>query len=128
MIRKIGLPLFCVVGLFSSNIFATSSQVFSLGSGIDYVLPVNEPQLISNPFLWTIKAVCTIKSDDNDNFLSFKVTRKTGSLNGAKLSSGDSMKVSLHANEKIYITAVSGAEVELINVGAKVIKAECSVS
>ena len=128
MLRKLGLSFLCALSLMANGAFAATTHVFRIGSGVDYVLPVNEPQLISNPFLWTIKAVCTIKSDDNDNFLSFKVTRKTGTLNGTKFSAGDSMKLSLHANEKIVITAVPGAEVELINVGTKLIRTECSIS
>ena len=128
MLRTLGLSLFFVMTLMTNGTFAATSHVFSIGSNIDYVLPINEPQLLSNPFLWAIKAVCTIKSENNDNFLSFKMTRKAGSLNGTKLSTGDSMKISLHANEKMYITAVSGAEVELINIGAQVIRTECSVS
>ncbi|MDP3704965.1 MAG: hypothetical protein Q8R24_03525 [Legionellaceae bacterium] len=127
MFRKLGLSLFCTISLMANSSFAATTHVFSIGSGIDYELPVNEPQLFSNPFMWTIKAVCAIKSDDDDNFLSFKVTRKTGSLNGIKFSTGDSMKISLHAHEKMFITAAPGAEVELINIGTKVIRTECSI-
>lgn len=128
MIQNMMRSICLIAGIATTSVYATNTHILQLGSGIEYILPVNQPQLLANPFIWTAKAVCTILSDNNNNKLSVKVTRKTGTLNGTKLSVGDSMTLILHANEKIYITAVSGAEVELLNIGEKAIRAECVVS
>lgn len=129
MIRKLNLSLLlCSALLSTTNAYAITNHTFSAGSSIEYSLPVGEPQLFSNPLLWTVKVTCTILSRDDENYLSFKVTRKTGTLNGKQLSVGDSMNLSLRAKEKIYITAVSGAEVEMLNIGNKEIKTQCIVS
>ncbi len=128
MIKKSILFFFCGVSMMFTNAYAVTTHVLRLGSGIEYVLPVNEPQLLANPFLWTIKITCTIKSEQENNLISFKVTKKTGTFNGAKFSVGDSMRINLHPNDKIQITAVSGGEVELLNLSNQVIRAECEVS
>ena len=129
MIRKLGLFLLSTTSFFCTPLCATTQDVFRLGSGVEYVLLINDPQVITNPFLWTIKAVCTIISkEETDNFLSFKVLRKSGSLNGTKLSLGDSMTIHLLQNEKMYINALPGAQVELLNIGDETITANCTIA
>lgn len=129
MIRKLGLSLLGITCLFSVQGEAAVPQAFRSGPAVEYVLNVNEPQVLANQFLWTIRAVCKIKCDvDDGNLISFKVLRKSGSLNGESLTVGDSVDVVVHNSDKIYISAVSGAQVELVNVGTETIKAECSVT
>jgi hypothetical protein len=125
MIKKNLRFIFTCFVFLSFNSFADNIVSMKLGKGIEYTLEANEPLLISNPYLWTIKAVCTVMNKDDDNFLAFKVTRKQGKLNGVELLTGDSMTLRLHSNEKMNITAVSGAEVELLNIGNRPIITEC---
>lgn len=117
----------CAVGCigFAKNI---NPQEIQIGSGIQYKLMPNDPQLISNQYLWTVSAICVIKSKSDDNFLSIKVTKKQGTLNNEVLVAGDSRVVRLKYNDEINITAKSGAEVELLNIGNDPIITECSFS
>ena len=120
-----GLALFLIA---SSSVTASgvNPSEIQLGSGVKYKLAPNDPQLISNQYLWTATADCTIKSKDNNSFLSIKVTRKEGTLNGEKMVKGDSRTIKVSYGDKFNITAVSGAEVELLNAGKKEIITECN--
>ncbi|MDF1758616.1 MAG: hypothetical protein P1U74_10020 [Legionellaceae bacterium] len=112
--------------LFTNNALAVNPQDVSLGAGITYSLKASESVLISNPYLWTVSAVCVIKNKDDDNFLTITVTRKQGTLNDQVLKKGDSMTIRLNSKEKMNITANPGAEVELLNIGKKTIVTECT--
>ncbi len=128
MIRKIGYTLFCGCSLFATTAFSTTNHYFTQGFSIEYELPVNVPQTFSNGFFWTVKANCTIISDTNENPISVKMLRKTGSVNDTQLTTGELLGLVLQSGEKLSITAVPGAKVELINMGAKSIKASCSTA
>ncbi len=128
MIRKIGYTLLCGCSLFTTNAFSTTNHLLSQGLVIEYELPVNDPQIFSNIFFWTLKATCTIISDTNENPISVKMLRKTGSINDTPLTTGDSMGLVVQPGDKLNITAVSGAKVELVNHGLKSIKASCSTT
>ncbi len=119
--------LFCIL---VENSFATNinRQEIQLGSGIQYNLTPNNPQLISNQYLWTVNAICVIQSETDDNFLAFKVTKKQGTLNDELLVAGDARTIRLKYKEKVNISAKSGAEVELLNVGKDLIVTECTFS
>lgn len=101
-------------------------QEIQIGSGIQYKLMPNDPQLIANQYLWTVSALCVIKSKADDNFLSIKVTKKQGTLNNEVLVAGDSRTIRLKYEDEMSITAKSGAEVELLNIGKNPIITECT--
>ena len=74
-------------GMFlAGNVFASNIQEIKIGAGVLYTLEPNNPITVSNPYIWTAKALCIIKNKDDDNFLSITVTRKKGSLNDEVLS------------------------------------------
>ena len=98
------------------------------GITVEYELKPNEPQVFSNIFFWTIKAVCTVISDAPDNAISIKMLRKTGNVNGIPLTAGDMAELLVHPGDKLYITANSGANVELINLGIASIHASCTTA
>jgi hypothetical protein len=104
------------------------NHIFTQGVGIEYELPVNDPQVFSNIFFWTLKATCIIVSDTAANPISVKMLRKTGSVNDTPLTTGDSLGLIVQPGDKINITAVSGAKVELVNHGNKTIKASCTAN
>jgi len=99
--------LLCIVGLnsFAENNPASVTYKYSrininpqeiqIGSGMQYKLMPNFPQLISNQYLWTVSAVCVIKNNTDDNFLSIKVTKKQGTLNDEVLVAGDTRTIRL---------------------------------
>lgn len=126
--RKLSLLFLGFASLVANYATAATPQPFRTGPAVEYVLKVNEPQVLANQFLWTIKAVCKISCENESNLIAFKVLRKSGSFNGSQLSAGDSMEVLVHPHDKLYITAFSGAQVELVNLGEQTVTAECSVA
>ena len=128
MMRKIGLTLLCASGLFSTPAFSITEHVLTQGLAVEYQFTPNEPQVLSNIFFWTIKAVCTVISDVPDNAISIKMLRKTGSVNGIPLTVGDSTGLMMNSGDKLNIIADSGAKVELVNLGNVAIRASCSAA
>jgi hypothetical protein len=128
MIKKIGAVLMCAVFGYNAPLYATTMQALKPGMGIEYTFLVNEPQILVNPIIFTIKASCTINSENEENLLSFTVLKKSGSFNGTKLMAGDNMSYVVHNDETISITALPGAQVELINLGEETMVATCSVA
>jgi hypothetical protein len=97
-------------------------------NGVDFVLPPKESQILTNVFMWTLKASCVMSCEKNEtNIIVFKILKKTGALNGIPLSSGDSMSIDIHPADELNITAYSGSKVELKNMGNTTIKATCNI-
>lgn len=130
MFKKTVMALCCTAGLLMSSSQAAKPFVMQMGSGYDFELPAKKSQIFSNPFVWDATATCTIleNKDTTDFAISFKVTRKRGTLNGVKMSSGDTAQLILHAKDKIKITGAPGAEMALTNIGEYAIRAECIIS
>ena len=125
MLRKLSLAALCATTLLSNVVFSATENVFPQSTHYDFILPAHEPQIFSNAFMWTVDSKCTIITDVESTPFSLKVLRKSGSLNGVKLSKGDSMDVIVHPGDKLHITAASGGRVELTNNGEETIKARC---
>jgi hypothetical protein len=94
----------------------------------DYLLPINEPQIIPNITMWAIDAECTIISNVQDNIIAVKALYKKGSVNDIQLKRGDTMVLSVDAGEVLHLKAESGARVELNNEGSEEITARCYAS
>ena len=127
MRRIFQIWLLCIATCCSSATFATIRVNLAPGVGVAYVFPVNEAVLLTNEFLWSIKAVCTVMSENESNRMSLKMLNKSGSYNNTKLSTGDSVEVTLHNKDNFEITAGPGAEVEFTNLGDKTMFAHCLV-
>ncbi len=91
----------------------------------DYILPINEPQLIPNISMWTISAECTIISNVPENIITVKALYKKGSVNDVQLKRGDIIVLNVDAGEVLHLKAESGARVELTNEGSEEITARC---
>lgn len=128
MLKKIGYAFLLASSVVSSASFAMKNYSFQVGSGYEYSLPPNEPVVFSNVFMWQVKANCTIISDMENNPISFKVLKKSGSINETPLSPGDEMSVIAHPNDVFYIIAASGAKVELLNHSSTPIIARCAAA
>ena len=124
--RNTFIALFCTNILCSTHAFATPDNFATQGLSAEYTLPSNIPQIFSNVFFWTIFATCTIISEHADNVISFKVLRKSGSVDNIPLSTGDIRNFQVHAGESLKISAISGGKVELTNLEDIAIKASCS--
>ena len=113
--------------MLSGLSFALAPQVFQIGPPVEYVIAPHEALSLSNPFLWTIKSVCTITSPSNNSPLTIKAVKKSGSVNGTNLSAGNSLNLLVNYHDKLDITAQSGAQVELTNHDEATLVAECTV-
>ena len=128
MLRKLGIIFLSLSGAFSTQAYAVSNQVFSQGLAVEYELQPNDPLILSKIFFWQISAVCTVTSDAEENPISIKMLRRTGSFNGVPLSAGDTTGLVLHPGDKLNIIAESGSKVELVNMGDVVVRASCATS
>lgn len=126
MRRFIKAAFICLLTFSIAEAATINPSEIQLGSGVQYKLQPNTPQLISNQYLWTVTADCTITSKGSDNFLSIKVTRKEGTLNNERLVSGDTRTLRLKLGDEMHISAISGAAVELLNIGKQNIVTECT--
>jgi hypothetical protein len=118
--------LFGLSGLMSTHAYSSIEYQFQSTPTAEYELLVNEPLVIANVFMFTVKAKCTILSKEQDVLLSIKALRKSGSVNGMNLSQGDSTTLMVHPKDVIHMTATAGAKVELLNQGTETVKASCS--
>lgn len=125
MIRKLSLAVLCAATLCHTAAFSATEHIFPQTLYYPFTLLPNEPQIYTNTMYWTIKSKCKIISESPKNPFSLTVLRKTGSLNGVKLSRGDSLDVIVNAGDSVFITADSGGRVELTNKGKETITARC---
>ena len=129
MIRRLILSIPLIIGLFGTQAYAVlTQQPMQLGLGLPYTFKVEEPQIITNQFMFWLKATCAITSPNSSNILEMTILRKSGSLNGSPLIAGDSMNIIVYTNDTMEITAAPGAQVQLINKGTDTINAICSIS
>lgn len=112
--------------LLNMSAFSMSEHILQTGVPMEIVLASNDPKVFPNVFMWTVKGHCTVISDEQDNYLSFKALRKTGSVNGIQLTEGNSLSLIVHPNETISVTADPNAKVEIVNTGLNTVKAICS--
>lgn len=97
-------------------------------SGVDFVLASKESQILTNIFMWPLKANCVMSCEnDQTNTIFFKVLKKTGNLNGIPLTSGDSMSIDISPHDELNIIASSGSKIEMKNIGTTTIKATCNI-
>ena len=115
----------CASWLICASAFSMTEHVIQQGVPVEIILPSNVPQVIPNVFMWAFKGHCTIVSDEQDNFISFKALRKSGSVNGIKITEGSSLDLIVHPNDSFSVTADPNSKVEILNTGDTTIKAIC---
>lgn len=129
MFKKISFSFLCIAVLISSNSHSMpldSTQPIR-GVSLEYSFLPNQPQTISNFFIWSIDAHCIVSSESSDNELNITALSKKGKINDLPLSSGQSMKINVHPNDVLRIMAEPGAKVEITNLGQFLVKATCSM-
>lgn len=126
MKKQFTTALFCIGAFLSAATHANNTHILQVTPSVDYDLPANEPQIMTNVFRWTINAECTIIKSDETSVISFKVLRKKGSINDITLSRGESLRLNIQPKEKFNISAIPGAAVELTNEGETTITAHCA--
>ena len=120
MKKRLKTAFLCLSTLLAAPVLASNQY-----GPYEYMLSVNEPQIIPNISMWTVRAECTIISESQDNVIAIKALYKKGAVNDIKLSRGDKMVISVEPGEVIYLKAESGARVELTNEGSEDIIARC---
>lgn len=115
--------------LLTGTAFAMSASVAPIVDGFsnDYKLVPNVPQVFDNFIFYTISASCVMSTKHGDQELEVTVLRKSGSLNGKKLSQGDSETLMVKDGQKITFSIESTGKVKLVNKGEHDIKASCSL-
>ena len=128
MLKKMLLMASCVMIFLPTTGSTDNRHILQMGSGYVFELPAKSPQVMSNPFIWEVKADCIIDAKVDMFDVSFQVTRKKGTLNGRKMSTGELIILSFSPHDKVKITAQAGAEVILTNLGDSPAYATCLVS
>lgn len=126
MLKKIIMyPVVFAVALLCNPSFATTYDLAPSAS-MEYKLAVDKPTEFVNHLYWSITATCTFHSEDESDDMVIKMLSHSGKINGNAINKGEMMTITVHNNERMKITADSGAKVELTNKGLHMIKASCS--
>lgn len=129
MIRKMLISLSLILSIISQPSFATREIMLSMGSDIEFNFQANEAQVFTNAFPWLLNVSCTITCDDVvKNAMQVNVLKKNGSLNNMPLKAGDFMCLDVYNRDTFKISAVSGAKVQIKNIGQGPIKASCAIT
>ncbi|QMT60973.1 MULTISPECIES: hypothetical protein [unclassified Legionella] len=126
MLRKFGLGLLCIAASLSTSAYSTQSHLLQRGVTIEYDLPSNDPQIFLNYLFWPVEANCKITTEDEGDELLVVALAKKGKVNDINLSAGESLRITVHPNENLKLSAESGAKVEITNFGTHTVKATCT--
>ncbi len=117
MNKILTLSLFIIIGLFSSQSHAQKTIKLS----------PNETKLLANNTLWTLNATCIVQSThQNNSKIKINVIKNSGMVNGKKLSTGQGTLVQVKNNSSLSVSAESGTQINLINLGTDELEAVCS--
>lgn len=115
--NKILSSFFCIIVLFCSQ--ANAGKTINLSP--------NETKLLANNALWTLNATCTVQGlHQNKGKIKISVIKNSGVINGKKLSTGQGTLIQVKANSTVSVSAESGTQINLINLGSDELQAICS--
>ena len=90
-------------------------------------LSPNETKLLTNNTLWTLNATCTVEGAHKSNDkIKISVVKNSGVINGKKLSTGQGTLIHIKASSTVSVSAESGTQINLINLGEDELQAVCS--
>lgn len=115
MSKFLSLSLMVLLGFFSMQAKAEKS----------IHLAPQEAKQMTNHGLWTLNATCTIQ--EGTGKIKVLVLKNKGTVNGRQLSSGQATYITVADNSSISVSAESGTQINLINLGSKHVHAVCSV-
>tara|TARA_B110000879_G_C11099651_1_gene482616 strand:- start:957 stop:1325 length:369 start_codon:yes stop_codon:yes gene_type:complete len=81
----------------------------------DVLLQPNKTEVITNQMWWTLTGDCQIESSESLITLDITVNG-VGSINGQKLSSGESVQVNAHNGESFELVADAGTKLKITKV------------
>ena len=117
MTKFLHLSVIILIGFLSSQSHAQKT----------ITLNPNETKLLTNNALWTLNATCTIQGKNQvKSKIRISVLKNKGSVNGKSLSTGQATSVTVKNNSSISVSAESGTQINLINLGAEGLQAVCN--
>ncbi|WP_131794750.1 hypothetical protein [Fluoribacter gormanii] len=112
------LSLFIIFGLFCSQ--SNAQKTIKLSP--------NETKLLANNTLWTLNARCVVQcTHQNSGKIKINVIKNSGVINGRKLSTGQGTLIRVKNNSSVSVSAESGTQINLINLGSDELQAVCSI-
>lgn len=136
--------LFCLSTLLATPVLATPDRPitpilsnppleatqfgYSASAPFKMELLPNTPLMITNILRWSINAECSLVDQEAPADVTFKLLRKTGSLNEITLSRGESLSMTVKPEDVFAIVAEPGATVEITNESEEKIVVNCSAS
>lgn len=117
MNKILTLSVFIFIGFFCSQSHAQKT----------IKLNPNETKLLANNTLWTLNATCVVHSThQNNSKIKINVIKNNGIVNGKKLSTGQGTLIQVENNSSVSVSADSGTQINLINLGTDELQAVCS--
>ncbi|WP_454780976.1 hypothetical protein [Legionella sp. WA2022007384] len=117
MNKILTLSLFIIFGLFCSQ--SNAQKTIKLNP--------NETKLLANNTLWTLNATCVVQcTHQNNGKIKINVIKNSGVINGKKLSTGQGTLIRVKNNSSVSVSAESGTQINLINLGSDELQAVCS--
>jgi hypothetical protein len=117
MNKILTISIFTIIGLFCSQ--ANAQKTLKIGP--------NETKLLTNHTLWTLNATCTIQCPhQNNSKIKINVIKNSGIINGKKLSTGQGTLIQVKNNSSVSVSADTGTQINLINLGSEEVLAVCS--
>lgn len=117
MYKMINLSVIVLIGIFCSSLHAQKTIKLS----------PNESKLLTNSTMWTLNATCTIQGGSQMNSkIKISVLKNTGSVNGKNLTTGQATFIKVKNNSNISVSAESGTQINLINLGSEGLQALCN--
>ncbi len=115
MVKILNILILITMGLLSSQVNAKTLALKS-----------NESKLLTNNSLWTLNATCTIQgTNQTHSKVKISVLKNNGSINGRNLTSGQATFVTVKNNSVISVSAESGTQINLVNLGEEELQAVC---
>lgn len=125
MVKKIKIVLGALLLLGGSFCYA-AEYYLSPGITVDFPLPPHEPQVLTNSFFWTLTANCKVMSEDPSDDIFTEVLAGTGKVNNMPVKKGDTLTVTVHPKDTLYLVANSGSRVQLTNLGEHLVVGACT--
>lgn len=117
MVKVLNYSLFIFLALLSTQINAKTIK-----------LAPNETKVLANNAPWTLNATCNVQGDHQiKSKIRIVVLKNKGIINGKNLISGQGTSVTVKNNSNISVSADSGTQINLINMGAEKLEAVCTL-
>ncbi len=116
MSKLLNIFFIVLVGVFSLKVNAKTIK-----------LNPNETKLLTNSGLWTLNATCNIQGEQHTKGkIKISILKNKGMINGKNLSTGQTTLLNVKNNTSISVSAESGTQINLMNLGSEHLEAVCS--